>query len=80
MGGYLTIRQRYGMIVSKTETCIVKRLDQSGLASSGDESEIVSGQIHKKIEVPIERLEFRFSNIAFRDIIADFNREELNLK
>jgi superfamily II DNA or RNA helicase len=41
-----------------------KKLDQNGLTSSLDESEVVSGQINEKIEVPIENLEFKFGSIA----------------
>lgn len=57
-----------------------KTLNQSGLTSSVDESEIVSGQINEKIEVSIEQLEFRFGIIAFRYVIADFNGKEVEFE
>jgi superfamily II DNA or RNA helicase len=57
-----------------------KKLDQSGLTSPIDESEIVSGQINKKIEVPIEQLEFRFGGIAFKHVIAEFNGKEVEFE
>ncbi|SEP08967.1 hypothetical protein SAMN05192574_12172 [Mucilaginibacter gossypiicola] len=57
-----------------------KKLDQHNLTSPLDESEIVSGQIKEKIEVPIEQLEFRFGSIAFKHIIADFNGKEVEFE
>ena len=57
-----------------------KKLDQSGLTSPIDESEIVSSQINEKIEVPIEQLEFRFGSIAFKHIVADFNGKEVEFE
>lgn len=57
-----------------------KKLDQSGLTSPIDESEIVSSQINGKIEVPIEQLEFRFGRIAFKHIVADFNGKEVEFE
>lgn len=57
-----------------------KKLDQSGLKTPIDESEIVSGQINEKIEVPIEQLEFRFGSIAFKHVIADFNGKEVEFE
>jgi len=57
-----------------------KKLDQHNLTSPVDESEIVSGQIKEKIEVPIEQLEFRFGSIAFKHIVADFNGKEVEFE
>jgi superfamily II DNA or RNA helicase len=57
-----------------------KKLNQSGLTSPMDESEIVSGQINEKIEVPIEQLEFRFGSIAFKHPIAKFNGKEVEFE
>ncbi|MDN5289651.1 MAG: Type restriction protein res subunit [Mucilaginibacter sp.] len=57
-----------------------KKLDQSGLTSPIDESEIVSGQINEKVEVPIEQLEFKFGSIAFKHAIADFNGKEVEFE
>ncbi|MDB5089289.1 MAG: Type restriction protein res subunit [Mucilaginibacter sp.] len=57
-----------------------KKLDQIGLTSPVDESEIVSGQINEKIEVPIEQLEFRFGSIAFKHNIADFSGKEVEFE
>ncbi|MET3501855.1 superfamily II DNA or RNA helicase [Mucilaginibacter rubeus] len=57
-----------------------KKLDQSGLTSPIDESEIISGQINEKIEVSIEQLEFRFGSIAFKYVIAEFNGKEVEFE
>ncbi|HMG10157.1 MAG TPA: DEAD/DEAH box helicase family protein, partial [Mucilaginibacter sp.] len=57
-----------------------KKLDQSNLTSPIDESEVVSGQINEKIEVPIEQLEFRFGSIAFKYAIANFNEKEVEFE
>jgi superfamily II DNA or RNA helicase len=57
-----------------------KKLDQHNLTSPVDDSEIVSGQIKEKIEVPIEQLEFRFGSIAFKHIVADFNGKEVEFE
>jgi len=57
-----------------------KKLDQSGRTSAVDESETVSGQINEKIEVPIEQLEFRFGNIAFKYPIVAFNNKEVEFE
>ncbi|QKJ33086.1 DEAD/DEAH box helicase family protein [Mucilaginibacter mali] len=57
-----------------------KKLDKSGLTNPIDESEIVSGQINKKIEVTIEQLEFRFGSITFKHVIADFNNKEVEFE
>jgi superfamily II DNA or RNA helicase len=57
-----------------------KKLDQSGLTSTIDESEIVSGQINDKIDVPIEQLEFRFGSIAFKHPVAEFNGKEVEFE
>jgi superfamily II DNA or RNA helicase len=57
-----------------------KKLDQTGLTNPIDESEIVSGQINEKIEVPIEQLEFRFGSIAFKYEIAEFNGKEVEFE
>jgi len=57
-----------------------KKLDQHNLTSPIDESEIVSGQINEKIDVPIEQLEFRFGSIAFKYIVADFNGKEVEFE
>jgi superfamily II DNA or RNA helicase len=57
-----------------------KKLDQSGLINPIDESEIASGQINEKIEVPIEQLEFRFGSIAFKYAVADFNGKEVEFE
>jgi len=54
-----------------------KKLDQSGLTIPVDDSEIISGQINEKIEVPIEQLEFRFGSIAFKHNIAEFSGKEV---
>jgi superfamily II DNA or RNA helicase len=57
-----------------------KKLDQSGITSPIDESEIVSGQTNEKIEVPIEQLEFRFGSIAFKHAMAEFNSKEVEFE
>jgi superfamily II DNA or RNA helicase len=57
-----------------------KKLDQSGLTVPIDESEIVSGQINEKIELPIENLEFRFGSIAFKRPLAAFNNKEVEFE
>lgn len=57
-----------------------KKLYQSGLTIPVDDSEIVSGQINEKIEVPIEQLEFRFGSIAFKHNIADFGGKEVEFE
>lgn len=57
-----------------------KKLDQNGLTTPIDESEIVSGQINEKIEVSIEQLEFRFGSIAFKYPIAEFNGKEVEFE
>jgi superfamily II DNA or RNA helicase len=57
-----------------------KKLDQTGLTSPIDESEIVSGQINETIEVAIEQLEFRFGSIAFKHAVADFNGKEVEFE
>jgi len=57
-----------------------KKLDQSGLTSSIDESEVVSGQINERIEVPIEQLEFRFGSIAFKYAINSFNSKDVEFE
>jgi superfamily II DNA or RNA helicase len=57
-----------------------KKLDQHNLTSPVDDSEIVSGQIKEKIEVPIEQLEFRFGSITFKHIVADFNGKEVEFE
>jgi superfamily II DNA or RNA helicase len=57
-----------------------KKLDQSGLASPIDESEIVSGQINERVEIPIEQLEFRFGSIAFKYANAEFNHKEIEFE
>jgi len=57
-----------------------KKLDKSGLTSPIDESEIVTGQINERIEVPIEQLEFRFGAIAFKYVIVEFNDKEIEFE
>ena len=57
-----------------------KKLDKSGLTTPIDESEIASGQINERIEVPIEHLEFRFGAIAFKYVIVEFNNKEIEFK
>lgn len=57
-----------------------KKLDQSGLTTPIDESEIVSGQINEKIDVPIEQLEFKFGRIAFKHAVADLNGKEVEFE
>ncbi|QTE35278.1 hypothetical protein J3L18_19265 [Mucilaginibacter gossypii] len=57
-----------------------KKLDQNGLTTPIDESEIVSDQINEKIEVPIEQLEFRFGSIAFKYPIAEFHGKEVEFE
>lgn len=57
-----------------------KKLDQSGLTSYIDESEVVSGQINERIEVPIELLEFRFGSIAFKYAINSFNSKDVEFE
>lgn len=57
-----------------------KKLDQTGLTRPIDESETISGQINKKINVPVEQLEFRFGSIAFKHSIADFNGKEVEFE
>jgi superfamily II DNA or RNA helicase len=64
----------------KKRNLYYKKLDQSGLTNPIDESEIVSGQINEKIEVPIEQLEFRFGSIVFKHVIADFNGKEVEFE
>jgi len=64
----------------KKRNLYYKKLDQSGLTNPIDESEIVSGQINEKIEVPIEQLEFRFGSIVFKYVIADFNGKEVEFE
>ncbi len=57
-----------------------KKLDKSGLTTPIDESEIVTGQINERIEVPIEQLEFRFGAIAFKYVIVEFNNKEIEFE
>jgi hypothetical protein len=57
-----------------------KKFDQHSLTSPVDESEIVSGQINEKIDVPIEYLEFRFGSITFKYPIAAFNNKEVEFE
>ena len=57
-----------------------KKLDENNLTSLIDESEVVSGQINEKIEIPIEQLEFRFGSIAFKYAIANFNNKEVEFE
>lgn len=57
-----------------------KKLGQNGLTIPVDESEVASGQINEKIEVSIERLEFRFGSIAFKHPIANFNHKEVEFE
>jgi len=57
-----------------------KKLDQSGLTSPIDESEVVSGQISEKIDISIEKLEFRFGSIAFKHAVAEFNDKEVEFE
>lgn len=57
-----------------------KKLDQSGLTSPIDESEVVSGQINEKIEISIEKLELRFGSIAFKHAVAEFNDKEVEFE
>ncbi len=57
-----------------------KKLDKSGLTGAIDESEIVTGQINERIEVPVERLEFRFGAVAFNSVIAEFNNKEIEFE
>lgn len=57
-----------------------KKLDKSGLTTPIDESEIVTGQINERIEVPIEKLEFRFGAIAFKYVIVEFNNKEIEFE
>ncbi len=57
-----------------------KKLDKSGLTTPIDESEIVTGQINERIEVPIEQLEFRFGAIAFKYVVVEFNNKEIEFE
>ncbi|WP_439694607.1 DEAD/DEAH box helicase family protein [Mucilaginibacter sp. AW1-7] len=57
-----------------------KKLDQNGLTSPVDDSEVVSGQINENVEVAIEQLEFGFGSIAFKHKIADFSGREVEFE
>jgi superfamily II DNA or RNA helicase len=57
-----------------------KKLDKGGLTTPIDESEIVTGQINERIEVPIEQLEFRFGAIAFKYVIVEFKNKEIEFE
>jgi hypothetical protein len=70
----------YLEILFQKRNLYYKKLDQSGLTIPVDDSEIVSGQINEKIEVPIEQLEFRFGSIAFKHNIADFSGKEVEFE
>jgi superfamily II DNA or RNA helicase len=59
----------------KKRNLYYKKLDQSGLTTPVDESEIASGQTNEHVDISIEQLEFRFGSVAFKYTIANFNNK-----
>ncbi|HZY37257.1 MAG TPA: DEAD/DEAH box helicase family protein [Mucilaginibacter sp.] len=50
-----------------------KKIDKTELPDINDESEMVSGQISRNIEVLVEQMEFRYGSVAFSYLIPEYN-------
>jgi hypothetical protein len=57
-----------------------KKLDKTELPDIADESEMVSGQINRKIEVLVEQLEFRYGFVVFSYPIPEYNHKTVEFE
>lgn len=57
-----------------------KKLDKTELPGIADESEMLSGQISRKIEVLVEQVEFRYGSVAFSYTIPEYNNKTVEFE